>query len=232
MRALVLADAHISSPSSSEARDLLQFLEEEQNRTDLLILGGDLFEFFVGKQKRALNVYAPLLRALEVFARKAQVVFLEGNHDFSLAGVLPRGWRVCEEYLLSRSTQRILFIHGDRITLHKGYPLFRSFLHSQMVRFLVERMPSWIVWNGALLWAKISRAREKPVSDERLQCLTRIAEGLLAKRAEILITGHLHRPFQISLPSGLWIGLGSWQKERFYLEITPEEIRCHRYQGS
>lgn len=229
MRVLVLADAHMSSPDSPEARDLLTFLREERDRSDLLILAGDLFEFFVGRQKRAIKVYAPVLKALEEFCRKTPVVFLEGNHDFSLTGVMPFRCEVREEYILSRSHDRILLTHGDLISLHHGYPLFRTFLRSPIVRFLVETIPSPIVWNGALLWAKMSRKREIAVSDERLLLLKEVAERILAHRAEILITGHLHRFFQIPLSRGTWIGLGSWQRERFFLEITEGKIQWHRY---
>ena len=67
MRALFLADAHLCKPDDPNYRALLAFLEEQCGQVDLLVLLGDIFEFWIGKDEPTAN-YAPLIETFEKMA--------------------------------------------------------------------------------------------------------------------------------------------------------------------
>ena len=64
MRALFLADAHLRKPSDPNYRMLLTFLEEQCGKTDILVLLGDIFEFWIGKAT-VIEDYIPVINAFE-----------------------------------------------------------------------------------------------------------------------------------------------------------------------
>jgi len=87
MRAIFLADAHLRKPGDHNYLMMLDFLDEQCGKTDILVLLGDIFEFWIGKNS-VITDYVPLIDALErLHQQGTKLVYVEGNHDFHLGPV-------------------------------------------------------------------------------------------------------------------------------------------------
>lgn len=230
MRALALADAHLRSPDSAAWRDLLAFLAGPATAGDLVVLAGDTFDFLVGRQRRALALYRPVIEAIEALADRRQVVVLEGNHDFHLRAALPSAVRVCEHFELDLHGVRTRWEHGDQLLPPWHYRLLRRVLRSEPVRVATERLPPALVWRLATTWSDGSRHVGRAPDPSRLAARLPAVLATLPPGVERLVSGHLHVPFRARGACGReWISLGAWLTSRSYLEIDSEGARLRSF---
>ncbi len=236
MRAVFLADAHLRQPTDANYRMLLAFLAEQQGRTDILALLGDICEFLVGIPDRLFPNYVPLFQALEQLQRGGtRLVYVEGNHDFLLADcfrnrfpcqIMPDGGA------LELDRQRVLLVHGDLANpADRGYRLLRAVLRSLPLRVLIRTLPPAWVWRIAERSSQASRRssgskrRRWPARDVLVPYATaRLAEGY-----QTIITGHFHQPFREQLPGGELIALGDWITQYSYAVWEDGAFRLERY---
>ncbi len=235
MRALFLADAHLCKPSDQNYRALLAFLDEQCDKTDLLVLLGDIFEFWIGKATVTDN-YAPLIDAFERMHRQGtKLVYVEGNHDFHLGPVFTQRLN-CQVFpdggSIDLDGKKVFLVHGDLANPDDtGYRRLRKFLRSDPVRFLIHTLPN------RLLMAIGDRAghesRKTSVEQRRdcqtLEILKPYAEGILAKGHQAVVTGHYHQPFHKKLGDGELIALGDWITQYSYAVYEDHAFTLQSY---
>jgi UDP-2,3-diacylglucosamine hydrolase len=236
MRAVFLADAHLCQPFDDNYRALLAFLAEQEGRTDLLALLGDICEFLVGYPDTVFPPYVPLFEALDRLQRSGtRLVYVEGNHDFHLepgfrkrfpCQVLPDGGPV------DLDGQRILLVHGDLANpADRGYRLLRATLRSLPMRQLIRLLPAGWTWWIAQRSSRASRrncqdkSRRWPARD----ILIPYAEAELAKGYQAIVIGHFHQPFHERLAGGELIALGDWIGQYSYAVWEDGAFRLESY---
>jgi len=236
MRAVFLADAHLRQPSDANYRALLAFLAEQEGRTDILALLGDICEFLVGRPGSLLPAYEPLFQALARLQRSGtRLIYVEGNHDFHVAPcfgpslpcrVLPDGGA------LELDGRRVLLAHGDLANpADRGYRLLRRVLRSTPVRLLIRTLPPGLTWRIAERCSQASR-RSRPEKSRRWparQILLAFAAARLAEGYQAVVTGHFHQPFQERVDGGELIALGDWITEYSYAVWENDRFRLDSY---
>ena len=236
MRAVFLADAHLRQPTDANYQALLSFLAEQEGRTDLLALLGDICEFLVGCPDRLYPAHIPLFQALERLQRSGtRLVYVEGNHDFHLATcfhsrfpcqVLPDGGA------LELDGQRLLLVHGDLANpADRGYRLLRAVLRSAPLRLLIRALPPAWTWRIA---ERCSGASRRTRNDKRQrwparEILVIYAQARLAEGYQAVITGHFHEPFRQRLGDGELIALGDWISQYSYAVWEGQGFRLESY---
>ena len=236
MRAVFLADAHLRQPSDDNYRALLAFLAEQEGRTDLLALLGDICEFLVGYPESVFPPYVPLFEALDRLQRSGtRLVYVEGNHDFHLepgfrnrfpCRILPDGGTV------ELDGQRILLVHGDLVNrADRGYRLLRASLRSLPLRRLIRLLPPDLTWWIAQRSSQASRSsrqnksRRWPARD----LLIPYAQEQLTEGYRAVITGHFHQPSHERLEGGELIALGDWIDQYSYAVWEDGSFRLERF---
>jgi UDP-2,3-diacylglucosamine hydrolase len=236
MRAVFLADAHLRQPSDDNYRALLAFLAEQEGRTNLLVLLGDICEFLVGYADAIFPPYVPLFEALARLERSGtQLVYVEGNHDFHLepgfrnrlaCRVLPDGG------LLDLDGKRVLVVHGDLVNpADRGYRLLRFLLRSAPLRLLINLLPAgwtWAIAERMGLASKRTRndkSRRWPARD----ILIPYARSQFAAGCQAVVTGHFHQPLHEQLANGELVALGDWITQYSYAVWEDGEFRLERY---
>ncbi len=235
MRALFLADAHLCKPDDPNYRTLLAFLEEQAGRTDLLVLLGDIFEFWIGKDKPTAD-YIPVIDAFERMRQQGtKLVYVEGNHDFHLGPVftqkldckvLPDGGTI------ELDGKKVYLAHGDLANPSDiNYRRLRNLLRGRMVRFLIRTLPVAFVQRIATSSSNKSR---RSSGNKRHQWTARnilqpYAEALIASGHQAVITGHYHNPFQLELEGGELIALGDWIDQYSYALYEDQSFKLLRY---
>jgi UDP-2,3-diacylglucosamine hydrolase len=236
MRALFLADAHLCKPSDPNYRTLLTFLEEQSGKTDLLILLGDIFEFWIGKTT-VTEDYVPLINALERMNQQGtKLVYVEGNHDFHLGPVFTR--RLSCQVLpdggsIELDGKSIFLAHGDLANPEDtGYRHLRKFLRSKFLCTLLRLAPNSLTMAIANRGSYESRKN----SGERRQrwpareILKPYAKAILASGHQAVVTGHYHQPFHEQLGDGELIALGDWITQYSYAVYEDRAFTLQSYQ--
>jgi UDP-2,3-diacylglucosamine hydrolase len=236
MRAVFLADAHLRQPADANYRALLSFLAEQEGRTDLLALLGDICDFLVGCPESVYPAYRPLFQALERLQRSGtRLIYVEGNHDFHLAPCFHNGFP-CQVLpdggALELDGQRLLLVHGDLANpADRGYRLLRTVLRSKALCLLIRALPPAWTWQIAERCSGASR-RTRSAKRQRWparEILVSYAQGRLAEGYQTVVTGHFHQPFRQLLDGGELIALGDWISQYSYAVWEDRRFRMENY---
>jgi len=237
MRAIFVADAHLRKPGDRNYLRMLDFLEEQRGKTDMLVLLGDIFEFWIGKST-VIADHVPLIDALErLHQQGTQLVYVEGNHDFHLGPVFTERL-ACRVFPDGGSIEldgmKVYLAHGDLANPDDaGYRLLRSFFRSDLVRFLIRVLPNVMLQSIAVLAGSLSKKslggqRDRPAGE----VLKPYAETLLAAGHQAVVSGHFHQPFHEKLGDGELIALGDWITQFSYAVYENRTFTLASYRAT
>ena len=235
MRAIFLADAHLRKPGDRNYRMLLDFLDEQCGRTDMLVLLGDIFEFWIGKSS-VIAEHVPLVDALERLHRLGtKLVYVEGNHDFHLGPVFTRRLECLvfpDGGSIDLDGKKVFLAHGDLANLDDtSYRRLRKFFRSGLVRVLIRVLPNFLLLRIA---ARAGYESKKGYGGERnswpaRKVLIPYAEKILATGQQAIVTGHFHQPFHEKLGDGELIALGDWITQFSYAVYEDHAFTLRSY---
>ncbi|MEN8687800.1 MAG: UDP-2,3-diacylglucosamine diphosphatase [Desulfuromonadales bacterium] len=238
MRAIFVADAHLRKPGDPNYLMMLDFLEEQRGRTDILVLLGDIFEFWIGK-RRVIADHVPLIDALERLHRQGtQLVYVEGNHDFHLGPVFTE--RLACQVLpdggsIELDGKKVYLAHGDLANPDDaGYRRLRRLFRSGLVRILIRTLPNVLLLGMAALASSLSKQSNGGKRDKwpAREMLKPYAEAILATGQQAVVIGHFHQPFHEKLGDGELIALGDWITQFSYAVYENHAFTLTSYQAA
>jgi UDP-2,3-diacylglucosamine hydrolase len=206
-RLVYISDLHLRSAEDPLYRKLLALLAslEPAGRSAVVVLGGDVFDLFVGPMRVFLERYAEFLALIKRLARAGvEVHYIEGNHDFLLKAVYADTPAIRvhpREHALSVGERKFYVAHGDLVDRRDwGYRLLRVFFRSPVIRFMVRYCPdSWIEKLGAFS-AERSKGREARTPTglpaEKIEGLRRLYRSFASEKIgagfDFVVLGHCH----------------------------------------
>ncbi len=213
----------------------MSFLEEQCGKTDRLILLGDIFEFWIGKNT-VVAEHIPLIDILERMVRQGtQLVYVEGNHDFHLGPiftdrlsckVLPDGGSI------ELDGKKIFIAHGDLANPNDtGYHKLRKLLRSRFIRHLIRILPSKLTMMIATRAGYESRKKSGEVRKHgsAKEILKTYAQPAFRSGHEAVVTGHFHQPFHEKSDDGELIALGDWITQYSYAVYENQTFTLKNY---
>jgi len=234
MKIVFIADAHLKGLADPNLKSLASFLDS-LNRIDTLVILGDLFDFWTGANEKVYREYRPALNSLlRLKKRGVSIIYLEGNHDFSMgdfftkelgAGVHPGFF----EWTLDN--RRVLLAHGDTVSMTTGYALWRRFLRGSVFRFITRVTPPGFVWRVAKLLSRKSREYNQKgnIVEERLMGFAR---GKIGSGFDTVILAHSHvagvHKEEAGGRTGTYANPGSWAGNRSYLVYEKGVLKVGR----
>lgn len=240
----VIADLHLDPLQADPWGAFQRWLGELRN-TPLLLVLGDLFEYWTGSGQAREPAYAALLGAFRARARAGTALhFLHGNRDFLLGSGFERAveGRVHPSGVVGRLPDgaRVLFLHGDELaTRDRSYQRLRAVLRSPAVRGLAGATPAAL--SAAVARSLRRRSRRAVVRKDanEIQLQADAAERCCAQaKAGQLVCGHAHRYQSVALADGRrWTVLDAFGGARDLLrigargELSYEGSRVERRQG-
>lgn len=201
----VLSDLHIESSKDPLYVSFLKVLREKPQAQDVVVLAGDVFDFWVGNRSIFINEFAEFLKVLNGLKQKqVQVYYIEGNHDFHLKSAL-RNYLQLEHRSIhfTQAGKKFFVSHGDLVNWRDiGYLLLRFLFRSPLIRFLVQIAPaSLLYFIGTTLSQKSRqyhpRIREGTRLNFRNYAVTKIEQGF-----DFVAMGHCHDLDQMSFKVG------------------------------
>lgn len=238
MKIVFFSDAHLEGLEGKNLPLLLSFLDYIKEDTDLLVIVGDLFDFWYG-YKNFVYYYQPLLnKLLELKNKGIRISYIEGNHDFFMG---PFFTEVLNAKVYSGSLElflngeKILISHGDMINKKDyGYRILRGFLRSYMFSWLIKFFPSWLIWEIARLLSCSSRkylGKAHPLD----KIFEDFAWAQLKEGYDVVILAHTHNPvFKKVFIDGkekLYANLGDWISHFTYLTYHHGEFSLLKYRA-
>ena len=115
-KTIFISDTHLGM-SDCRIKELNYFLSNVKCRK--LVLNGDIIDGWYLKRKGCWSLgYTRFIRLIlkMVEKNKTRVIYLRGNHDDFLSGVLPIAFdkvKICERYIHKGIDRRYLVVHGD-----------------------------------------------------------------------------------------------------------------------
>jgi UDP-2,3-diacylglucosamine hydrolase len=237
MHAIFIADAHLRRPEDNNYRTMVRFLEGLPGRTELLVIAGDFFEFWLGDSPLPFPHYGKVLDALETVTRSGiKLIFIEGNHDFHLKGYLRRTFDADvfpESTALTLDGKRIFICHGDRINrADYGYRALRFLFRNPFTRLLARIIPSSV---PALIAEKLgnhSKGHHNTVASkwDGKQLAKDFAASRFSEGYDVVVTAHYHQPFLQQSGEKTLLALGDWITQFSYGEWIDGELTLKTYQ--
>ncbi len=234
MKAVFIADAHLNGASDPNQKKLAKFLAGLSGIDTLFILG-DIFDYWSGYDEVVGKEYKEVLDSLKrVSARGIKIIYLEGNHDFSMGLFFTDTLKadVYPDYAeLTLDNKRAYLAHGDAVDMSLGYRLWRGLLRSSFFRIIVRLIPPKQGWNIARRLSGKSRQYSvlKADVEERLK---RFAQKKISEGFDIVILGHSHSAGVHEVNAGNRKGVygnpGSFSKDGSHLVLEGGRLRAGR----
>lgn len=218
-----LSDLHLRSPEEEAAQRFERFLREVPQPKDIVVLGGDIFDLFVGNKRLFKEKYKKLLEAMRGLADSGVTIYyLEGNHDFHLANVFSEHPNILikeDEFEISVFGRKLWISHGDLIDPEDtGYRFLRLITRSYLFRTILNWLPDDFVDIVGNWSSKTSRKYNhvpsvSSPSQERLRKLYfAFAREKVKQGYDHVLVGHSHirdqLPIKESTRLGEYVNLG------------------------
>lgn len=199
-RLAFISDLHLDSNLPRTVASFVQFLENLPQHADVLLILGDLFEYWVGDDDIARGSNLIVAKALRQARAKHMLIYLQhGNRDFLLgenfaeiSGVelLP------EAVILEIADEPVLLLHGDTLcTDDVAYQEFRAQVRSPewQRNFLAQPLAQRLVQVEALRQRSMQETAGKTsaIMDVNADA---VQKALHRAGCHKLIHGHTHRP--------------------------------------
>lgn len=215
--------------ASPQGEAMLLLLKKAQGEADLFVILGDLFDIWLGKGEAFQKEYAPLLTEFKKLKSKCRILYFEGNHDFHLRKFWAEdmGFEVYENPLdFEYGGLKIHAEHGDEINRDdRGYLFLRWFLRTPVLKFLIEKVPSQVVFGIGHKASNKSRVYTSGLPNKTVPLFRSYAQDLNLRRPfDLFLVGHTHIPDDFNFVGQgqkfRLINLGSWFEKAHYLKVT------------
>ena len=237
---VIVSDIHLGAAAAREA-GFLDFLSRWRGRADLILINGDLFDFWFEHRTVIPSQHFRVLRVLaELRDSGVQLMLIGGNHDFWGGRFLSEeiGMRLADGPIeLELGGRRALVAHGDGLGPgDHGYKLLKRTLRSRPLRGMMRMTHPDL---ADRIVQRISRTGgQGPEDASRSKARARILEGVAASELEsradidVVVYGHCHVPLLREFGAGrYYINSGDWIAHRTYTIVTPDELSQREWDG-
>jgi UDP-2,3-diacylglucosamine hydrolase len=216
---------------------MLRFLEGLPGRTEMLVIAGDFFEFWLGDSPLPFPHYGKVLETLKSVTRSGiKLIFIEGNHDFHLKGYFQRVFNADvfpESAVLTLDGKRIFICHGDRINREDiSYLVLRFLFRNPFTRLLARIVPSSVPALIAVKLGDHSKGKHETVASkwDGKQLAREFAASRFSDGYDVVVTAHYHDPFLEQKGGKTLLALGDWITQFSYGEWIDGELTLKTFQ--
>jgi UDP-2,3-diacylglucosamine hydrolase len=230
---LFVGDAHFAHGDKKRRERFSRFIKKNRSMLATLVIMGDFFDFWFGFRditplKKEYGDLLELLTALR--ADGVRVIYLEGNHDFSLGSYMHEelGIEVYDKSAeIELDGKRIFLAHGDRSAPPAGHWVLAFFLRNKISYQLISLLGPRIAMAIARQWSAKSRGRNIKKPFEIIKQLRSFAQRKLKQGFDAVILAHTHLPEAITIKEqgrvGYYFNVGNWIKDFSYLRYNEKK---------
>lgn len=196
-RIAVFTDLHLQPQQYAEIVAFARSLMELVGRCDALVVLGDLFESYIGREDFTHPAFDPMREAFACLrAEGCEIVLLRGNRDVLLNSSDGRhlGFTVADAVLCDSVPGGLLLTHGDAFCLGDlAYQRLRRLLRLPGVRPCLRALPGWLRARMArrLRSYSVQEVARKPLDSLHLT-LSAVERVMAEEGVRQAWIGHLH----------------------------------------
>ena len=190
MKAVFFSDAHLPDNDAGRVRAVKTFLRQAAEDADMVVVLGDLFEFYHGYDGYIYPFYREVVDALRDAARSKSVYFIEGNHEYRMGPYFESytGVRCARSLSLDLDGKRVFLCHGDAF---RTFSLSRL-LRSRLVYAIMDLLGPDRTWRIAMQCGRVLSKKRK-IYDERVRArFRRYGKKKLREGYDAVIMAHSH----------------------------------------
>lgn len=230
---MFVSDVHLMGIDDPRMDAFADFLRSWIGRMDMVVLLGDIFDFYYGFRGVVFWEHiAPLAAMRDLVQAGVRVVFVEGNHEFRIAEACRKGLGV--ETLpgtgeVTVGGRRIYLSHGDLADPSDyGYRFLYFFLRNPVTAALAGAVPPRFAWWLARRASDTSRAYAGGRGQRLNEMFRRIAVEKIQAGYDAALFGHSHQPeleeVTVGSKTGTFGNCGDWVKSRTYIRFEGESF--------
>jgi len=219
MKRIIISDTHIGT-KFYKSECLLSFLRKE--KCDELILAGDIIDFI------KIPVFTDrCLQVLSEIGRAKRVVYVVGNHDESLLGVVGKtvmGVEFVKRYDFEECGRKFRIEHGDEYD--RGVIANRIFI--KFLSVIQNMLEFTFNFDFTTWWTEIQ------IKKHKLRSVIHILRH--HPEIDVFIMGHTHIPEAIIWINDderikTYINAGDWVTHQTYVTVTNGVARLRKFEG-
>ena len=230
-----VADIHLGAGAIEEQKrvesSFLRFLHDIEGDASVLVLMGDIFDFWFEYKEVVPKGFVRVLgRLAELCDKGVRVIMLTGNHDMWVGDYLSKECGIelyTKPQIFSLAGKRLFVAHGDNMNIGKQ-PILRlmnKMFRSKGLRKCVSRIvhPDTFIRFGKWWSGKSRKAHYTPQSGEVLQPLIDYATEFSRGEEDIdyYLFGHMHYISDECREPRIFF-LGDWHTQPNYLVLNDE----------
>lgn len=217
--AVLIADAHCA-PWRTPFIDFLRAIESGKIKTPQLILMGDVFDMLYGPIPSTYGYNTEGLDLLNRLSEHLEIIYLEGNHDFLIAELLPRVDVIRREHqplLMTYEGKNIALSHGDS-AMGWGYEWYTTLIRNRSILAFLRTIDSF---GGGFIVAWLEGQMKQKHHCRPIHQFERLIEERLESfnldSVDIWVEGHFHQNRTFMLNGLHYINLGAFAcNERYF----------------
>lgn len=201
MKIVFFSDVHITRTSVDRTALTLRFVADCCEDADMVVVLGDLFDFYHGYDGYIYPWYRSVTESLKkLVERGKKVYFLEGNHEFLMGPHYEQytGIECAQEMTLEIEGKKIFIAHGDGFA---SMSLARILKHSFFYRVMDILGPS-LTWAIASLSRPFLSKSRKGYSEKVRNIFRAYARQKFDDGYDVVILAHSHIPDALDLNDG------------------------------
>lgn len=216
-RVAVFTDLHLQPVAFAEIVAFAASLENLIGQADAVVILGDLFESYIGREDFVHPAFDPVRRTIAALhASGCQVFLVRGNRDALLnqADAQHLDFTVADSIVCTAPAGKLLLTHGDAFCLGDlPYQRLRRTLRRPGLRTVLRMLPHGLRARIARRLRKYSvqEVARKPL-DSMMLTLPKVASVMQQEEVENAWIGHLHESAEHDLGPGLTLHvLPAWE---------------------
>jgi len=190
LKAVFFSDVHLV-PEDQEKTRLLQGFLEDSGDADIVVILGDLFEFYHGYDNYIYPWYESVANTLKkMTGNGSKVYFLEGNHEFELGGFFARHTGVVSgrEMVIQHDGKKVFLSHGDA----SGLFCLGSVLKNRFIYKIMDMIGPMVTWKCAEKAGFFLSRKIKPYDDNIKRIFRENGRKKLEEGYDVVIFAHSH----------------------------------------
>jgi UDP-2,3-diacylglucosamine hydrolase len=235
MKAVFFSDTHLTDYDPSRVQLTIRAMREVSRDADLVVVLGDLFEFYHGFGTYVYPFFQGIVDTLRDLAAGRTVYFVEGNHEFGMGQFFESytGVKCVDKLAITMDGKKVLISHGDEI----GAPVLRGLLKSHLVYSLMDFLGPQRTWKIAMACRPILSKSHKRYSEKTRNLFRRHGRRKLSQGYDAVVMAHSHIPdieeHSLDGRTGTYMNtgdlIGSWS---YGIYQTDKGFSIETYRGS
>jgi len=225
-RVFFISDVHLSFTEDDDElikrAKLYDFLDQVKENGDVLVIAGDLFDFWYEWRHVVPRYWFGVIHKLRELIENGLMVFLiTGNHDFELGNYLTDevGIHCFDESMDLKLDGKTFFIgHGDGLAKKdRGYRFMKRIIRNRFSKFLFRTFIHPDLGMKLARWASVS-SRKLVKIDRHIwsEEYFNYAKSKFAEGYDYVILGHLHFPQREEENGRVYLNTGDWMTHFTY----------------